>query len=99
MLGQTVHRRPITAGAVAVPRAAAGQRMLYVEADLGNPNPVLGLAPEDREQYLANDRAMLTRYGIRFVVSASDERPAIADALGLRLADSDGTVAIYERTD
>ena len=98
MLAQTEHGRPITAGHVADPRSAAADKMLYVETDLRDPRWLASLDPTKRDQYVAADRDMLAKYGIRFLVapeSAVWVEP-FAQLLGFDRVVSGG-VAVYER--
>jgi hypothetical protein len=99
MLAQTFHGLPITAGALAVPRAAASRKMLNAEVDLRDPTQLFALDPATRARYISADREMIGRLGIRFVVAppATASIGLLAEALGLRPIEK-GAVEVYIAT-
>jgi hypothetical protein len=91
LAAQTVHGRPITAGAIAVPRSAAVGVTLQVERDFRDPDAVLTLAPADRDGRLRTDRSELALWHFRFVVLDRVHASSVALATRLGLAPVAGT--------
>jgi len=88
LLAQTVHGKPITAGSISIPRAAAWGAP-GVERDLRDPDNVTSLSGEARVARLIEDRDELIRLNFRFVVlpKSSSQQSSLARELGLRPVD------------
>jgi hypothetical protein len=99
MLAQTAHGLPITGGRYANPRAAAAEKMLYVETDLRDPTQILALDADRQSRYLNADREMLDRYQIRFLVLpvSAPSVEAFAGLLGFQRIEQ-GKVTVYTRS-
>jgi hypothetical protein len=88
LLAQTRHERPITAGRVSNPRAAAAAPMLDIERDFRDAAGTLALDPGVLEARLLANRQQVERLGLRFIVFPTGDaaRVALAQRLGFRVA-------------
>jgi hypothetical protein len=98
LLAQTWHGRPVTSGAVSIPRSVSAGRMLPVEASFRRAPQLLARDPAARAAAVAAARRELEELRIRFVVLRRSEPAALelAREIGLKVV-SDGDVVIYER--